>query len=64
MLQLRPGWDVALELHPIKPLHILLLVGLNERVELAVRDTIEHPPVCADVLHCLRQAEPHLGIVL
>ena len=38
-------------LHPIETLDIPALICLNERVQFAICDAIQYPPVCANLLH-------------
>ena len=40
MMQVWLGWEIAFELHPIESLHVLLSVGLDERVQFAIGDII------------------------
>lgn len=43
---------------------MLLFVGLNERVQFAIRDLVENPAVGADILHRRGQFDPQLWIAL
>ena len=45
VVQLRPGGEIALELHPVEALHFLLSIRLYEGVEFAVGKAIEYPVI-------------------
>src|SRR5215472_9887251 len=64
MLELGLARDVALELHPIESLHKTLLVGLNETVELTIRNSVQYPSVGPNVLNRFRQLDPDARIAL
>ncbi len=55
---------IAFELYPVELLHLFLLVGVNEGVQFAIGDAVEHPSVCTQVPRGLRQLDPHRWIVL
>ena len=47
----KSGRRQVFELHPIETLDIPALICLNERVQFAICDAIQYPPVCANLLH-------------
>ena len=40
MVQVGPGWQITLELHPIEPIDLSLVIGCNERMQLTARYSI------------------------
>ena len=51
MMQLRPGRQIALELHPVKALDFPRAIRFDKDVHFAICYSIKDPSVCADVLH-------------
>ena len=64
MRQVRLGRNVAFELNPVEALNILIRVGVDEGVQLAVRDVVKDPAIGANVLNRFRQLDTYFGIVL
>jgi hypothetical protein len=64
MMQIGPCWEVALELHPIEAVDLPLAVGLDEDVQLAIRNLIKDESIGADIVHRFWQLNSHLRIAL
>jgi len=64
MMQIGFRGQITLELHPIEPLYILLLVGFHPNMQFAIGDMIQISSICSHVLRGFRQLDSHFGIVL
>ncbi len=64
MVQVWLARKIAFELHPIKLLYLLLLVGINEAVQLAIGNAIEDPAVAPTYRADFGSFDPYRWIVL
>jgi len=64
VMQLRPAWNVALELHPVEPLNIFPRIGFDEHMYLTIGNVVEDPTVRADILNGSGKLDEHSRIVV
>src|SRR4029450_8204951 len=60
--QFRSRWKIILELHPVASLHDIVFIDLNESVQLAVGDAVEHPSIGADTAQPRRKFDQNLSV--